>query len=47
MLYELVNNPKVTNLLAEPARIAEERAILSTKLETLKKAVKVLLRDPE
>ena len=33
--------------MGEPERVAEERKSLNTTLETLKKAVKVLQRDPD
>lgn len=47
-LYKEVNtNPQFTEALGEPARITERRKALSTVLETLKKATKVLQRDPE
>jgi hypothetical protein len=33
--------------MGEPERVAEERKSLNVTLETLKKAVKVLQRDPD
>lgn len=33
--------------MGEPERVAEERKSLNTTLDTLKKAVKVLQRDPD
>jgi chaperonin cofactor prefoldin len=47
-LYEQINkNEALTKQLGEPERVTEERKSLNATLETLKKAVKVLQRDPE
>lgn len=37
----------MTKQLGEPERVAEERKSLNGTLETLKKAIKVLQRDPD
>ena len=37
----------LTRQLGEPERVTEERKALNTTLETLKKATKVLQRDPD
>ena len=37
----------MTKSLGEPERVAEERKSLTTTLETLRKALKVLQRDPD
>ena len=37
----------MTKSLGEPERVAEERKALNATLETLRKAIKVLQRDPE
>ena len=37
----------MTKSLGEPERVAEERKSLNMTLETLKKGVKVLERDPD
>jgi hypothetical protein len=37
----------MTKSLGEPERVAEERKSLIATLETLKKAIKVLQRDPD
>ena len=37
----------MTKSLGEPERVAEERKSLTTTLETLRKAIKVLQRDPD
>lgn len=47
-LYAQINkNESLTKSLGEPERVAEERKSLNTTLETLKKAIKVLQRDPD
>jgi dynamin 1-like protein len=47
-LYEQINkNETLTKQLGEPERVTEERKSLNATLDTLKKAVKVLQRDPE
>lgn len=47
-LYAQVNkNEAFTKQLGEPERVAEERKSLNTTLDTLKKAIKVLQRDPD
>jgi hypothetical protein len=47
-LYAQINkNEALTKQLGEPERVAEERKSLNTTLETLKKAIKVLQRDPD
>lgn len=42
-----MKNEEIMDLLGEPAHIAEERATINKTLETLKKAQKVLKRDPD
>lgn len=47
-LYSSINkNESMTKSLGEPERVAEERKSLTSTLETLKKAIKVLQRDPD
>lgn len=47
-LYEQINkNEVLTKQLGEPERVTEERKSLNSTLDTLKKAIKVLQRDPE
>jgi len=47
-LYSQINkNEQLQKSLGEPERVAEERKSLSSTLETLKKAIKVLQRDPD
>lgn len=47
-LYNAVNQgPKMLDFLGEPPQIAERRKGLNEILETLRKAVRVLERDPE
>ncbi len=48
-LYNKVSNnsESISQLLGEPPIIAQERERLAKTLETLKKATKVLKRDPE
>lgn len=47
-LYAQINkNEVLTKQLGEPERVAEERKQLNATLETLKKAIKVLQRDPD
>lgn len=47
-LYAQINkNEAFTKQLGEPERVAEERKSLNTTLDTLKKALKVLQRDPD
>lgn len=47
-LYAQINkNESLTKSLGEPDRVAEERKSLNTTLDTLKKALKVLQRDPD
>ena len=47
-LYNAVNSgPKMLGFLGEPPQIAERRKGLNEILETLRKAVRVLERDPE
>lgn len=47
-LYAQINKSEhLTKQMGEPERVAEERKSLNTTLETLKKAVKVLQRDPD
>ena len=47
-LYAQINkNDNLTKQMGEPERVAEERKSLNQTLETLKKAVKVLQRDPD
>lgn len=47
-LYSQINkNDQMTKSLGEPERVAEERKSLNATLETLKKALKVLQRDPD
>jgi dynamin 1-like protein len=47
-LYAQINkNEALTRSLGEPERVAEERKALNGTLETLKKAIKVLSRDPD
>jgi hypothetical protein len=47
-LYAQINkNEQLTKSLGEPERVAEERKSLNATLETLKKALKVLQRDPD
>ena len=40
-------NDSLAKSLGEPERVAEERKSLNATLETLKKALKVLQRDPD
>lgn len=47
-LYAQINkNETLTKQLGEPERVAEERKALNGTLDTLKKAIKVLQRDPD
>ena len=47
-LYAQINkNETLTKQLGEPERVAEERKSLNNTLATLKKAIKVLQRDPD
>jgi chaperonin cofactor prefoldin len=47
-LYAQINkNEQLTRQLGEPERVTEERKALNGTLETLKKAIKVLQRDPD
>lgn len=47
-LYAQINkNEAFTKQLGEPERVAEERKSLNATLDTLKKALKVLQRDPD
>jgi vacuolar protein sorting-associated protein 1 len=47
-LYSQINkNESLTKSLGEPERVAEERKSLTSTLETLRKAIKVLQRDPD
>ncbi len=47
-LYSQINkNDHLTKSLGEPERVAEERKSLIATLETLRKAIKVLSRDPD
>ena len=47
-LYAQINkNEALTKQLGEPERVTEERKQLNGTLDTLKKAIKVLQRDPE
>jgi vacuolar protein sorting-associated protein 1 len=47
-LYSQINkNEQMHKSLGEPERVAEERKSLNATLETLKKAIKVLQRDPD
>lgn len=47
-LYSQINkNESLSKSLGEPERVAEERKSLITTNETLKKALKVLQRDPD
>lgn len=47
-LYSQINkNESFSKSLGEPERVAEERKSLNSTLEVLKKAIKVLQRDPE
>lgn len=47
-LYSQINkNESLSKSLGEPERVAEERKSLTATLETLKKAIKVLQRDPD
>ena len=47
-LYSQINkNESLSKSLGEPERVAEERKSLITTNETLKKAIKVLQRDPD
>jgi len=47
-LYSQINkNEQLQKSLGEPERVAEERKSLSAILETLRKAIKVLQRDPD
>jgi len=47
-LYSSINkNESMTKSLGEPERVAEERKSLTATLETLRKAIKVLQRDPD
>ena len=47
-LYAQINkNESLTKQLGEPERVTEERKALSSTLEILKNAIKVLTRDPE
>lgn len=47
-LYAQINkNEQLTKSLGEPERVAEERKSLNATLDTLKKALKVLQRDPD
>jgi len=47
-LYAQMNkNDNLAKSLGEPERVAEERKSLNSTLETLKKALKVLQRDPD
>jgi dynamin 1-like protein len=48
-LYNAVNHPdqKMISFLGEPPQIAERRKGLNEILETLRKAVRVLERDPD
>lgn len=47
-LYSQINkNESLSKSLGEPERVAEERKQLISTNETLKKAIKVLSRDPD
>lgn len=47
-LYAQMNkNDQLAKSLGEPERVAEERKSLNATLDTLKKALKVLQRDPD
>jgi hypothetical protein len=47
-LYSSINkNESMTKSLGEPERVAEERKSLTATLDTLRKAIKVLQRDPD
>jgi len=47
-LYAQINkNESLTKQMGEPERVTEERKSLNGTLDTLKKAVKVLQRDPD
>ena len=47
-LYAQINkNEQFAKSLGEPERVAEERKSLNATLDTLKKALKVLQRDPD
>lgn len=47
-LYSQINkNENMSKSLGEPERVAEERKSLNATLETLRKAIKVLQRDPD
>jgi dynamin 1-like protein len=47
-LYAQINkNEALTRQLGEPERVTEERNSLNGTMETLKKAIKVLQRDPD
>ncbi len=44
---QITKNDALTKQLGEPERVTEERKQQNGTLETLKKAIKVLQRDPE
>lgn len=47
-LYAQINkNEALTRQLGEPERVTEERKQLNGTMDTLKKAIKVLQRDPD
>ena len=47
-LYAQINkNEHLTKQMGEPERVTEERKSLNNTLDTMKKAVKVLQRDPD
>lgn len=47
-LYTKINaNPSIADCLGEPQMVTERRKMLASIIETLKKSLKVLQRDPD
>lgn len=47
-LYSQINkNQNIAEALGEPKHVTEERKTLNKTLEAMKKAIKILQRDPE
>jgi hypothetical protein len=47
-LYAQINkNQGISEALGEPKHVSEERKTLNVTLEAMKKAIKILQRDPE
>jgi len=47
MYNRINNNSRIIECLGEPASVAERRKMLSSTIDTLKKSLKVLQRDPD